>query len=77
MSAEYLRSSTVEYLLDHSAGLAARISGVMAIEVNSRQYCPAANETWDGRFPGVLTIRNGRVNTGLLTGLGLGARIER
>jgi L-alanine-DL-glutamate epimerase-like enolase superfamily enzyme len=59
--------------LIHSAGLAAHIPGVAAIEANSRQYCPAANEPWDGRFPGVFTTRNGRMNTGLLTGPGLGA----
>ena len=59
--------------LIHSAGLAAHIPGVAAIEANSRQYCPAANEPWEERFPGVFTIRNGRMNTGLLTGPGLGA----
>jgi L-alanine-DL-glutamate epimerase-like enolase superfamily enzyme len=59
--------------LIHSAGLAAHIPGVAAIEANSRQYCPAANEQWDERFPGVFTVRNGRMNTGLLTGPGLGA----
>lgn len=59
--------------LIHSAGLAAHIPGVAAIEANSRQYCPAANEPWDERFPGVFTVRNGRMNTGLLTGPGLGA----
>ncbi|MEO2089249.1 MAG: mandelate racemase/muconate lactonizing enzyme family protein [Gemmataceae bacterium] len=59
--------------LIHSAGLAAHIPGVAAIEANSRQYCPAANAGWDERFPGVFTIRNGRMNTGLLTGPGLGA----
>ncbi len=59
--------------LIHSAGLAARIPGVVAIEANSRQYCPAANAGWDDRFPGVFTTTNGRMNTGLLTGVGLGA----
>ena len=59
--------------LIHSAGLAAHIPDVAAIEANSRQYCPAANEPWNERFPGVFTIRNGRMNTGLLTGPGLGA----
>lgn len=59
--------------LIHSAGLAARIPGVVAIEANSRQYCPAANAEWETRFPGVFTTTNGRMNTGLLTGVGLGA----
>lgn len=59
--------------LIHSAGLAAHIPGVAAIEANSRQYVPAANAGWDERFPGVFTVRDGTVNTGLLTGPGLGA----
>jgi L-alanine-DL-glutamate epimerase-like enolase superfamily enzyme len=59
--------------LIHSAGLAAHIPGVAAIEANSRQYCPAANEEWDKRFPGVFSVRNGRMNTAILTGPGLGA----
>jgi L-alanine-DL-glutamate epimerase-like enolase superfamily enzyme len=59
--------------LIHSAGLAAHIPGVAAIEANSRQYVPAANAGWDERFPGVFTVRDGTMNTGLLTGPGLGA----
>ncbi|HEY2783479.1 MAG TPA: enolase C-terminal domain-like protein [Fimbriiglobus sp.] len=59
--------------LIHSAGIAAHIPGVAAIEANSRQYCPAANADWDARFPGVFTIRGGVMNTGILTGPGLGA----
>ncbi len=59
--------------LIHSAGLAAHIPGVAAIEANSRQYCPAANAGWDERFPGVFTVRDGVMNTGILDGLGLGA----
>jgi L-alanine-DL-glutamate epimerase-like enolase superfamily enzyme len=59
--------------LIHSAGLAAHIPGVQAIEANSRQYLPAANEGWNNRFPGVFEIRDGTMHTGQLTGLGLGA----
>lgn len=59
--------------LIHSAGLAAHIPGVAAIEANSRQYCPAANEQWEGRFPGVFRVRNGRMNTAIMNGPGLGA----
>jgi L-alanine-DL-glutamate epimerase-like enolase superfamily enzyme len=59
--------------LIHSAGLAAHIPGVVAIEANSRQYCPAANAPWEARFPGIFTIRNGTMNTGILDGPGLGA----
>jgi hypothetical protein len=59
--------------LIHSAGLAAHIPGVAAIEANSRQYVPAANKAWEKRFPGVFDVRNGRVNTGLLNRPGLSA----
>src|SRR5206468_9430313 len=37
----------------HSAGLAAHVPGVAAIEANSRQYVPAANRPWEARFPGI------------------------
>jgi phosphoribosylcarboxyaminoimidazole (NCAIR) mutase len=33
--------------LIHSAGLAAHVPGVAAIEANSRQYVPAANAGWE------------------------------
>ena len=59
--------------LIHSAGLAAHIPGVAAIEANARQYCPAANKPWEARFPGVFTIRGGVMNTGILNGPGLSA----
>lgn len=58
--------------LIHSAGLAAHIPGVAAIESNGRQYCPAANDHWDPRFPGVFTIHDGTMNTAILDGPGLG-----
>jgi L-alanine-DL-glutamate epimerase-like enolase superfamily enzyme len=57
----------------HSAGLAAHVPGVAAIEGNSRQYVPIANKGWEQRFPGVFDVRNGQVNTGLLTKPGLSA----
>jgi L-alanine-DL-glutamate epimerase-like enolase superfamily enzyme len=59
--------------LIHSAGLAAHVPGVTAIESNARQYVPAANEPWAERFPGIFRIKDGRMQTGVLTGLGLGA----
>jgi L-alanine-DL-glutamate epimerase-like enolase superfamily enzyme len=59
--------------LIHSAGLAAHVPGVAAIESNARQYCPAANAPWAGRFPGVFRITDGTMETGVLTGPGLGA----
>ncbi len=59
--------------LIHSAGLAAHVPGVAAIEANSRQYVPAANKGWQERFPGIFDVRDGLVHTGQLTGPGLGA----
>lgn len=59
--------------LIHSAGLAAHIPGVAAIEANARQYVPAANKMWESRFPGVFTITDGVMATEILTGVGLGA----
>jgi L-alanine-DL-glutamate epimerase-like enolase superfamily enzyme len=54
-----------------SAGLAAHIGPVTAIEGNARQYCPAANTEWAARVPGVFTIRNGEIDTSVLAGVGL------
>lgn len=59
--------------LVHSAGLAAHVPGVAAIEANSRQYVPAANAVWEERLPGLFVIRDGTMETGLLTGPGLSA----
>jgi L-alanine-DL-glutamate epimerase-like enolase superfamily enzyme len=59
--------------LIHSAGLAAHVPGVAAIEANARQYMPAANATWEERFPGLFRVRDGTMETGSLTGLGLSA----
>lgn len=59
--------------LIHSAGLAAHVPGVTAIESNARQYVPAANRPWEARFPGIFRITDGTMATGCLTGLGLGA----
>ena len=59
--------------LIHSAGMAAHVPGVAAIESNARQYVPAANMPWQARFPGVFRVSDGTIETGALTGLGLGA----
>lgn len=59
--------------LIHSAGLAAHVPGVAAIEANARQYVPQANRPWEDRFPGIFKIRDGLMQTGTLTGPGLGA----
>ncbi len=58
--------------LIHSASIAAHVPGVAAIEANSRQYCPAANEPWVQKFPGMFRIKDGTMETGLLDGVGLG-----
>jgi L-alanine-DL-glutamate epimerase-like enolase superfamily enzyme len=59
--------------LIHSAGLAAHIPGVAAIESNARQYAPSANKPWEARFPGIFRINDGTMATETLTGVGLGA----
>ena len=59
--------------LIHSAGIAARVPGNAGIEANARQFVPKANERWEERFPGLFTIHDGVMNTGQLTGPGLGA----
>jgi L-alanine-DL-glutamate epimerase-like enolase superfamily enzyme len=61
--------------LVQSAGLAAHIPGVRAIEANARQYCPAANAPWEKSHPGIFRIADGTMKTGELTGPGLGAFI--
>ena len=47
--------------------------GNAGIEANARQFVPSANATWEARFPGLFTIRDGVMQTGQLTGPGLGA----
>lgn len=59
--------------LVHSAGIAARVPGNAGIEANARQFVPSANAAWESRFPGLFTIKDGLMNTGQLTGPGLGA----
>jgi L-alanine-DL-glutamate epimerase-like enolase superfamily enzyme len=59
--------------LIHSAGLAAHVPGVAAVEANARQYVPAANRPWEARFPGIFRVTDGTLATGTLTGPGLGA----
>jgi L-alanine-DL-glutamate epimerase-like enolase superfamily enzyme len=59
--------------LIHSAGLAAHVPGVAAIESNARQYVPAANKPWETKFPGIFHITDGTMETGLLTKPGLSA----
>ena len=56
----------------HSLSLAAHIGPVAAIEGNGRQYCPGANAGWRDIFPGVFTVKRGRVESAALSGPGLG-----
>ena len=59
--------------LIQSAGLAAHVPGVAAIEANARQFIPAANRGWEKKFPGIFRITDGTMDTSTLTGVGLGA----
>jgi L-alanine-DL-glutamate epimerase-like enolase superfamily enzyme len=54
-----------------SAGLAAHIAPVTAIEANARQYCPQANQEWAELLPGLFTIKDGQIDTSGLSGVGL------
>ena len=59
--------------LIQSAGLAAHVPDVAAIEANARQFMPAANQAWVSRFPGIFQITDGTMHTAELTKAGLGA----
>jgi len=59
--------------LIHSAGLAAHVPGVAAIEANARQYVPAANKGWEKRFPGIFIVKDGFMKTAEINQPGLGA----
>jgi hypothetical protein len=61
--------------LIQSASLAAHVPGVAAIESNSRQYCPQANKPWEKRFPGIFCVKDGMMDTSVLTGPGIGATL--
>jgi L-alanine-DL-glutamate epimerase-like enolase superfamily enzyme len=58
--------------LVHSAGLAAHVPTIAAIEANARQYVPSANKGWEQRYPGLFKTTDGTVDTSILTGPGLG-----
>ena len=60
----------------HSAGLAAHVPAVSAIEANARQYVPAANAPWCGQFPEIMKLENGQMRTARLDGPGLGTCCE-
>jgi L-alanine-DL-glutamate epimerase-like enolase superfamily enzyme len=58
--------------LIHSAGVAAYIPGITTLEANARQYVPAASRDWVEKYPGIFDVRNGYLDTSVLTGPGLG-----
>jgi L-alanine-DL-glutamate epimerase-like enolase superfamily enzyme len=60
------------YSFLHSASIAARLPTIVAIEGNSRQYCPAGNRAYGEIYPPMFHITDGSVGTGVLTGNGLG-----
>jgi L-alanine-DL-glutamate epimerase-like enolase superfamily enzyme len=59
--------------LVHSAGVAAHVPGVAAIEANARQYVPAANRGWEKRHPGLFIVKDGMMDTSTLGRPGLSA----
>ena len=54
-----------------SAGIAAHVPGVSALEANAREYVPAANVGWEKRFPGLFVVKNGYLDTRELDDIGL------
>ena len=56
-----------------SAGIASHVPGVSTVEANSREYVPAANKPWESKFPGIFHVKDGTIETGVLTKPGLGA----
>ena len=60
--------------LVHSVGITAHVPAVAGIEANARQYVPAANAPWAGRFPGIFKVTDGYLRTAEIGGDGLGIR---
>ncbi len=59
--------------LIQSAGIAAHISQIDTLEANAREHIPAANRPWLRSFPGLFEVRDGKLHTANLVGLGLSA----
>jgi hypothetical protein len=59
--------------LIQSAGIAAHVSEIDTLESNAREYVPAANRPWLEKFPGLFEVRDGKLRTDQLAGLGLSA----
>jgi L-alanine-DL-glutamate epimerase-like enolase superfamily enzyme len=59
--------------LIQSAGIAAHVPGLDTLESNAREFLPVANQPWLKKFPGLFEVRDGKLHTTELTGLGLSA----
>jgi L-alanine-DL-glutamate epimerase-like enolase superfamily enzyme len=59
--------------LIQSAGIAAHVAPIDTLESNGREYVPAANKPWLKKFPGLFLVRDGKLHTTKLGGLGLSA----
>lgn len=59
--------------LMQSAGIAAHVAPIDTLESNGREYVPAANRPWLKKFPGLFEVRDGKLHTANLGGLGLSA----
>jgi L-alanine-DL-glutamate epimerase-like enolase superfamily enzyme len=59
--------------LIQSAGIASHVPQIDTLESNAREYVPAGNAAWVQKFPGLFEVRDGKLHTATLTGLGLGA----
>jgi L-alanine-DL-glutamate epimerase-like enolase superfamily enzyme len=57
--------------LIQSAGIASHVSQIDTLESNAREYVPAANLPWLKKYPGLFEVRDGKLHTSQLTGLGL------
>jgi Enolase C-terminal domain-like len=59
--------------LIQSAGIASHVPQIDTLESNAREYVPAANRAWRDKFPGLFEVRDGKLHTAKLGGLGLSA----
>lgn len=59
--------------LIQSAGIASHVPPIDTLESNAREYVPAANKPWMNKFPGLFEVRDGKLRTEKLDGLGLSA----
>jgi L-alanine-DL-glutamate epimerase-like enolase superfamily enzyme len=59
--------------LIQSAGIASHVPQIDTLESNSREYVPSGNRAWMEKFPGLFEVKDGKLHTAKLTGLGLGA----